>query len=383
MRVHSTAAVAAPPADKAYWLAFHRIPSIGRVRFTLLQRHFGTLDAAWKASSAELKSAGLDPKVVATVVATRPTLDPEKEVERLTRFGVTALLSTEAAYPARLREINDAPPVLYYKGDFLAEDEWAVTVVGTRRITPYGREVTRRLCADLASHNVAIVSGLAAGVDAIAHQAAIDAGGRTIAVQACGLDQVYPAAHVPLAKQIARHGAILSDYPLGTKPKPEFFPRRNRILAGLTMGTLVVEAPEHSGALITAAFATEEGRDVFAVPGSILSPASAGTNRLLQEGAKLIATFTDIMEELNFRLAGHSKPLQPALSLAKPIPHDPTEARLLRLLSDEPAHVDEIRRLADLPIAEVSGLLAMLELKGLVKQVGVLNYVRATASILE
>lgn len=172
-------------------------------------------------------------------------------------------------------------------------------MVGKRRGTPYGREVAKRLCTDLALNKVAVVSGMARGIDAVAHEAALEVGGRTFAVQACGLDLVYPASHAALAKRIAAHGAVVSDYPLETKPKPEYFPRRNRILVGLTMGPLVIEDPEQSGALITASFAAEEGRDVFAVPGSILSPASAGTNRLIKDGARPILEFEDVMEELN------------------------------------------------------------------------------------
>ena len=214
-----------------------------------------------------------------------------------------------------------------------------------------------------------IVSGLARGVDSVAHDAALEAGGRTIAVQACGLDMVYPAGHTSLANRIVESGALISDYPLGTKPKPEHFPRRNRILAGLTAGTLVVEAPERSGALITARIANEEGREVFAVPGSILSPASLGVNRLIQDGAKPVLNFRDIIEELNPRFTVRQLPM-PALAL-----EDDTEAALLRQLSEEPTHVDELGRQSGLPTAAVNSALSMLELKGLVRHVGAMCYV--------
>ncbi len=380
------------PTDKPYWIALHRIPGIGRVRFALLQRHFGTLDLAWKAPAAELAAAGLDTRAVKAIETGRAEISPEQELKRLAHYKVEALTLPEAAYPAQLREIYDAPPVLYYRGTFLGAEEWSVTVVGTRRVTPYGREVAKRLCTDFAQNKVAVVSGMARGIDAVAHEAALEAGGRTFAVQACGLDLVYPASHAELAKRIAAHGAVVSDYPLGTKPKPEYFPRRNRILAGLTMGTLVIEAPERSGALITASFAAEEGRDVFAVPGSILSPASVGTNRLIKDGARPILEFEDVMEELNFRITRAARPTtptapaQPQLALQPAVPavaKDSPEWKLLRLLGSEPAHVDELCRLAALPIAEVSGLFAMLELKGLVKQVGAMTYVRAAEAGVE
>ena len=252
----------------------------------------------------------------------------------------------------------------------LREDEPAITIVGTRRITAYGREVTHRFASELSRQGVNIVSGLARDVDAVAHQAALEAGGRTTSAQACGLDQVYPAAHAGLARRIAEQGAIVSDYPLGTRPKPEYFPRRNRILAGLTMATLVVEAPEKSGALITARYANEEGRQVLAVPGGILSPASRGTNRLIQDGAKPVLELNDLLEEMNLQVAVRQMPI-PGLA-----PADETEAALFRLISAEPTHIDEICRASDLPTATVGSTLALMELKGLVRQIGAMSYVR-------
>ena len=377
--------------ELAYWVAFHRVPGVGRVRFKLLEEAFGSLAEAWRAGSAQLAAAGLDKRTLEAVIALRPKIDPERELERLDKHGIKVLTIDDAGYPTRLKEIYDAPPLLYMRGELRKEDESCVTVVGTRQITAYGRETTIRLVTDLSRNGLTIVSGLARGVDAIAHQAALDAGGRTIAVQPCGLDTVYPASHTHMARKIAEHGAVLSDYPLGTTPKPEYFPRRNRILAGLSPGTLVVEAPEKSGALITAAYALEEGREVFAVPGSILSPASKGVNKLIQDGAKPILTFHDVLEELNLqetlapsKLAKSlATKVQPALlesRPAKPItPQAQTgpESRLLGLLSTQPTHVDELRRLSGLPIAEVTSTLALMELKGVARQVGAMNYVLA------
>ena len=354
-----------------YWVAFHRIPGIGRVRFGILEKAFGSLRAAWNATPGELRGAGLDDRSVSAIGSARPRISPDTEMERLRRLNVMPITIHDTSYPPRLKEIFDPPPVLYVRGSILPEDEWSVTVVGTRSPTAYGREVTTRLVGELSRQKITVVSGLARGIDAIAHQTALDAGGRTIAVQACGLDMVYPAVHASMARRIVEQGAMISDYPLGTKPRAEHFPRRNRILAGLTLGTLVIEAGDKSGALITAKFAAEEGREVMAVPGSILSPVSRGVNRLIQDGAKAILDVDDIMEELNLRVPAQ-QPRLPGLAEASG-----PEAALLQYVTPDPTHIDDIRRSAGLPIAEVSSALAVLELKGLVRQVGPMNYVLA------
>jgi DNA processing protein len=239
-------------------------------------------------------------------------------------------------------------------------------------VTVYGRQVAEEMSRGLAVNRVTVVSGLARGVDAVAHRAALEAGGRTIAVQACGLDLVYPPEHKRLAEQIAERGAVVSDYPIGTQPRSEFFPRRNRILSGMSLGVLVVEGDIKSGALITARQALEQNREVFAVPGSIYSPNSRGTNKLIQDGeAKLTLTVEDVLAELNLSMASHQ------IEMTEIIPADETEGVVLRLLTAEPAHIDELRRESGLPVAAVTSALAMLELKGLVRQVGRMNYVRA------
>jgi DNA processing protein len=262
--------------------------------------------------------------------------------------------------------------VLYVRGDILPEDEWAIAVVGTRRATPYGKQAAEQFTVDLAQQKITVVSGLARGIDAVAHRAAITAGGRTIAVQACGLDIVYPPEHVKLAVDISQNGAVVSDYPIGTQPRSEFFPRRNRILSALSLGVLVVEGDVDSGALITARVALDQNREVFAVPGSIYSPTYRGANKLIQEGeAKLVTKTADILEELNLTMATHQ------MALREVAPADATEAALLRVLSAQPAHIDDVQRASGLPIATVSGALAMLELKGMVKQVGPMSFIRA------
>lgn len=359
------------PQELKYWVAFSRIPRIGSVRAGRLEEHFGTLEAAWRANAADLRAAGLDQGTVSSILETRDAIAPDDEMERLEKAGVSALTWRDDGYPRRLKEVEDRPPVLYVRGELAPEDEWAIAVVGTRRATPYGRQAAEHFATDLARHRITVVSGLARGIDAVAHRSVIEAGGRTIAVMACGLDLVYPPEHAKLATSISEHGALVSDYPLGTQPRSEFFPRRNRILSALSLGVLVVEGGLDSGALITARVALDQNREVFAIPGSIYAASYRGANQLIREGnARLVTKAEDILEELNLTMATH----QPELL---EVSADPTEARLLQLLSSQPIHIDEVQRVSGLPVAAVSSALAVLELKGAVRQVGPMSFVRA------
>jgi DNA processing protein len=354
-----------------YWVAFNNIPGIGRVRLGQLESYFGSLERAWNASPGELKRAGLDSMALRAISQWRDKIDPDAAMAKLKQYGIQVLTCNDIDYPQRLKEIYDFPPVLYVRGSLQPEDEWCLAVVGTRRVTVYGKQVTEEIVADLARNNITIVSGLAKGVDTIAHRSALEAGGRTIAVFACGLDTVYPPENEKLARDIMEHGAIISEYPPGTKPKAENFPRRNRILSGLSLGVLVTEAGEGSGAMITANMALEQNREVFAIPGSVLSPTSRGTNHLIQEGAKLVREYVDILEELNLTAVARQ------IEMREVLPESETETVLLKQLSAEPSHIDEVCRKSGLPAATVSSTLAMMELKGMVKQVGTMNYVLA------
>lgn len=357
--------------DTKYWVGFSLIPGIGPVRFGQLLKYFGNLAGAWAAGPAELKQAGLDSSAIRSITTSRPKISLEEEMEKLDRYGVKVLTGHDPDYPARLKEIYDFPPVLYIQGSLLPQDEWCVAVVGTRRATVYGRQVTEEIVADLVRNKITIASGLARGIDSVAHRSALEAGGRTLAICASGLDIVYPGENAELARRISSQGALLSEYPLGTKPRPDNFPRRNRILSGLCLGVLVVEADETSGAMITAHLALEQNREVFAVPGSVLSPASSGTNKLIQEGAKLVRDYRDILEELNLTAVAHQ------IEMKELLPSSETESLLFKKLSAEPLHIDEVCRSSGLPISTVSSTLAMMELKGLVKQVGAMNYALA------
>lgn len=354
-----------------YWVGFSGIPGIGRVRIFQLKEYFGSLQDAWKAPEGKLKQAGLDSRSLDALVTLRPRISLDTDMERLHSYKVKALACEDPGYPAKLKEIYDYPPVLYVRGDLPVQDEPCLAVVGTRRPTIYGRQVTEEIVADLARSRITIVSGLARGIDSVAHRAALDTGGKTIAVFASGLDIVYPGENAKLAQSIIEQGALVSEHPLGVRPKAEKFPLRNRIMSGLSLGVLVVEAGEKSGALITAQQAVEQNREVFAIPGSILSPASKGTNRLIQEGAKLVRNYADILEELNLTIVVQQ------MEIKEFSPAGEVESAILKQLTPEPNHIDEICRRSGLPMPEVSSTLAMLELKGIAKQVGNMNYVLA------
>ncbi len=357
--------------ERKYWVAFNRIPGLGRARFTLLEKRFGALSKAWDASASELSGAGLDRKTVQSIGRRRGSIDPDAEMDKLESMEVEAFTWHDDGYPPRLKEIYDLPPLLYVRGALLPSDERSVAIVGTRKPTPYGRQAAHQVTFDLARSGVAIVSGLARGVDGIAHRATLDAEQRTIAVLAGGLDWIYPREHRSLSESIAENGALVSEHPLGARPAPGNFPRRNRIMAGMTLGTVVVEANRGSGALITARHALEQNREVFAVPGSILSPASAGTNALIRDSAaKLITDHSDILEELNLTY------VEQQIEMKALFPENEDESKVLKHVTFDPVHVDEIVRTAGLSASTVSSVLAMMELKSMVRHIGGMNYVR-------
>nr|MBC8429672.1 DNA-protecting protein DprA [Dehalococcoidia bacterium] len=232
--------------DIKYWVGFSLIPRIGRVKLSQLESCFSSLEEAWKAAPTDLRRSGLDRGSINAITYWRAKISLEAEMEKLDRYGVKVLTWHDSDYPSRLKEIYDYPPILYVRGSLLPEDEWCLAVVGTRRATVYGRQTTEEIVADLARNKITIVSGLAKGIDSVAHHSALEAGGRSIAVFACGLDIVYPSENANLARRIIQQGALVSEYPLGTRPKPDNFPRRNRIMSGLSLGVLITEAGETS-----------------------------------------------------------------------------------------------------------------------------------------
>ncbi len=355
--------------EKHYWLGFNLVKGIGAVRLRALKEYFGDLAIAWDASSFQLRETGLSAKIVDNIIKIRTSVNLENYYKDIQSKGISIVISDDDNYPNRLKEIDQPPPVLYVRGEIVEDDFWAVAIVGTRRVTAYGRQVADELATYLAQNGITVISGMARGVDAIAHQAAIRAGGRTLAVLGCGVDRIYPPEHRSLADQIINQGAMLSDYAPGTPPDSSNFPPRNRIISGLSMAVVIVEAAETSGALITANFAADQGRDVFAVPGNIYAPQSKGTNRLIQQGAHPLLSGRDLLDNLNLTRVNEQRIIRHV------IPTTTTEANVLNTLGREPKHVDEIRSQTGLPIESVSAALVMMELKGMVQQVGGMNYI--------
>lgn len=352
-----------------YWVGLTLVPGIGPARLRRLLDHFGSAELAWRADPGECIRAGLDSKSVEALISTRKRLDVDREMEKIERAGVDLITWEDPRYPERLKQIYAPPPVLYSKGQILPEDDWSIAVVGTRRATVYGKQVTEEIVAGLVSNRITVVSGLARGIDSYAHQACLQCGGRTIAVLGSGLDVIYPPENARLARQVIERGALISEHPLGTKPDAVNFPQRNRVVSGLTLGTLVIEGDLASGAMLTAGFALDQGREVFAVPGNIFHRTSKGTNKLIQRSAaKLVVSAQDVLEELNLMFAPQQIEMREAL------PDNPTEAVVLKVLGGGPLHIDEVCRASNLPIAEVSPALAMMELKGMVKQFGGMTY---------
>ena len=362
---------------RQFWVGLNMVKGIGAVRLQLLLDYFGDAQSAWQAHPEELNATGLPTAIVENLVKLRESVSLDLVWDRIQSQNIQVVVTGDAQYPVRLKEIQNAPPVLYFRGTLENEDEWSVAVVGTRRITAYGRQVAERIAAKLASNGITVISGLALGVDTIAHQSSLDAGGRTIAVLGCGVDRIYPPRNRKLAEQLISHGALISDYAPGTPPEASNFPPRNRIISGLSLATVVVEAGEKSGALITADFAVEQGREVFAVPGNIFSPQSRGPNRLIQNGAHPLLDPQDILDHLDLQHIA-------AQSEARVIlPSNAAEAQMFEILGHEPLHVDEIRAQTEMPIEEVTATLALMELKGMVQQVGGMRYTTVRESEAE
>lgn len=356
-------------SDTKFRVAFTLVRGIGAVRLQSLLDYFGDAESAWNAAPSELARAGLSQKLAERVSETRATLNLEQYIENIQAQGIQILTWDDPQYPAQLKQIDQPPPILYLRGPFSEEDAWSVAIVGTRAVTAYGRQVTEEVAGSLAHNGVTVVSGLARGVDAIAHSAALKAGGRTLAVLGSGVDRIYPPEHCALAEKIIAQGSVLSDYAPGTPPESANFPPRNRIISGLSLAVVVIEAAETSGSLITASFALEQGRDVFAVPGNIFAPQSKGCNRLIANGAKPLLAVKDILDALDLTRNLERREIR------KVLPSDPTEAAIFQLVGPEPLHVDEIRARTGLPIDRVSATLTMMELKGMVRQVGGMQYV--------
>jgi DNA processing protein len=373
--LYAVATVTAVEEDeRAYWVVLSMATGIGPVRFQRLLEVCGGARGAWQASDLELAAAGLERRTADSLRRLRQRTTPQAVGARLQQLNIRALTLLDDDYPLRLAQVADPPPVLFVRGGLLPADTVAVALVGTRRATGYGHAVAERLSRELATAGVTVVSGLAKGVDTTAHRAAVHAGGRTIAVLGNGLDQVYPPENTNLARQIVESdaGAVISEFAPGVPPDAVNFPRRNRIISGLSAATVIVEAGVRSGALITADFALEQGREVFAVPGSIFSPMSIGPNELIKQGATPITSAADVLNVLSPQFSA----LSPE-TLARDVPDlSVQEKAVWQALGGEPRHVDELARTLSAGPGEISASLTMLELHGLARQVGSMLYTR-------
>ena len=362
------------------WIKLIRCDGIGPIAFARLLKYFDNIDDALGASANRLeKVEGIGPKTAESILASRDKFDTEKEIRLAEKLGIWIINLEDSRYPAALKRIYDPPPVLYVKGTLKTSDALAVAIVGTRRCTTYGREQSSRLGYMLASAGFTITSGLASGIDTAAHLGAIKATGRTIAVQGCGLAHIFPPENKKLFAQVADSGACISELPLEFDARSENFPARNRIISGLSMGVIVVESAGIGGAMITAAAALEQNREVMAIPSRVDSPVSVGPHRLIKEGARLVHSIDDVMESLgyigeglkehaSFTTTAAEKDVQGQLFDIEQLNLSSTEKTVLKNLDKEPAHIDEVIGKTALAAGQINSALICLRLKGLINQ---------------
>lgn len=365
-------------SDLKYWNALSQIREIGPIKFRKLANYFSAMEEAYLAPEQELLNAGIDEKLAEIIPVKRRAINIEQEYEKLLKENIKIITFQDDRYPTILKEIYAPPALLFVKGN-LKKEELRIAIVGTRKYSQYGKQATIEFTEALCQIKTIVVSGLAKGIDTIAHQTCVRNGSETIAVLGSGIDyeSIYPPINRGLSREIENNGAIISEYPIGSLPLKQNFPVRNRIISGLCQGVLVVEAPEESGSLITAKYALEQNRELFAVPGPINSANSRGTNRLIKSGAKLTASVEDIIEELNLSLnlsidsvAGGNKKESEKISA-----DNKEEAIILNLLNEEPIHIDFLIKNSQLPTAQVGSVLTILEIKGRIRNLGGMNYV--------
>ena len=365
--------------DFKYWIALDSIAGLGHKRFETLLAHFGSLQKAWHASADQIAKSGLDERSINKIVALRNKAEPDQFVQNLQKLKMKAICRNSPEFPPLLKEIYDPPNVLYHSGTIDFDGLHAVAIVGTRLPTAYGKRIATRLAGDLASAGLTIVSGLARGVDSIAHEAALKSNGNTVAVLGGALNKLYPADHSPLARRIVQSGGgVLTEFPPDVRALKQHFPRRNRIISGLVAGVIVIEGKHDSGSLITAQHGLEQGRDVFAIPGNITDDKSGGPNELIKDArAKLITSADDVLDEMNLRAL--TKPIKPKPATAKIELDDnysAVEKQILTTLAKagRPIHVDELSRMVKKPVSEVNTSIVMLELGDKVKRVAAMTF---------
>ena len=359
------------------WLLLAMVPGIGPLLQKELLDRFGSAEQALAAAPSELRQVpGLGPKLCRAISTANETVDVEAELQRCRDNGIRVTSPWQGSYPTALLEIPDPPPVLFVKGDLLPQDDLAIAIVGTRHATHYGRQQAQHLAASLARAGVTIVSGLARGIDTEAHQAALDAGGRTVAVLGSGLLNVYPAENQTLAEQITRSGAVISENSCEAKPARGAFPRRNRIITGMCQGVVVVEAGDRSGALISARLSMEQGREVFAVPGRVDSRTSRGCHQLIRDGAKLVETADDVLEELGPLFRSTTDGAGREVRHPSELQLNEQEREVLVAILDEPTAIDGVVERCGLPVHRVLSTISVLEMRGLVQRLSGTQVVR-------
>jgi len=356
--------------EKKYWVAWSNIESIGPQKFKLLYRHFPDLKTAWQACASELLMAGLNHRDIANITEKRPAINPDQAWQELAQGKINVITIKDKEYPQLLKQIYAPPALLYVKGALPPEQDLNLAVVGTRKTSPYGRQITPEIVRGLSQVGLTIVSGLALGIDALAHQTAIEAKGLTLAVLGCGLDKIYPITNQKLTDNIlSSGGCLISEYPIGTKPLKQHFPARNRIISGLSKGVLVIEGGQDSGSLITARCALEQNREVLAVPGNISSNTAQGPNNLIKMGAHVVTCANDVLQALNLEASEQIK------ENIKIIPATKEEEIILKFISHQPVHIDELFKQCKLTISILNSALTMMEMKGMVRHVGGQNYI--------
>lgn len=355
--------------DCAPWLALRRIRGVGGVSFKKITARFADPAAVFRASAAELAEIeGLHRELIHSIANFNDWAEIDKEIQRARAAGIKMIPFSDAAYPASLRAIADPPPLLYVKGELRDNDSRAIAIVGSRSASDYGRRIARDLARGLASFGFTVVSGMARGIDGMAHESALQAGGRTLAVLGSGVDRAYPPEHEMLYRRISENGAVISELPMGARPVAFNFPARNRLISGLSLGVVVVEATEKSGSLITASLAAEQGREVFAVPGEAGASRSRGSHRLIRQGAKLVETVEDIIEEIAPQLSRRNGDAAPASARSLPENSGPAARHIFALLKETSLQVDQVIEQSGLPAPQVLQVLLDLELQGFVCQ---------------
>lgn len=368
--------------DLIFLNALNIINGLGCQKMKMLLGFFETAEKAWQADLSQLEKSGIGPSLAHKIIAERADINPDEEWEKLEKENIKMVTLSDENYPALLEEISSPPYVLYIKTNdnnfsarggpaFSWNESPMIAIVGSRKFTQYGKQAAENFARELARAGITVVSGMAFGIDSFAHRGALEAGGKTIAVLGSSLEDanIGPRSNYELSKNIMENGALISDFPAGITSLPGNFPARNRIMAGLTLGTIVIEAALESGSLITANLALEFNREVFAVPGSIFSPQSEGTNKLIKSGAKIVTGVKDILEELKIEQK------QEAEKVKTIIPATSEEEKIIKVLSPDPLHIDTITKMTKLESSVASSTLAIMEMKGIVRNIGGQNYI--------